>query len=104
MFYTVTISTLKGLSADIIKQLKSYFPLVDGRYSEFPKLAEKQSAVEILESKYEGEGKINISYAFDVLIVLEYCENAQHYLTGENLLEAIISGKRINFGDFHRHK
>lgn len=64
------------------------------------------SSSEVISGKYElenilsGYGKVNKSYAKNLIIGINYCENHYHYLTGNSLLDDINDNKRISLNSY----
>ena len=49
----------------------------------------------VLERRSVFKGIVQVSFARNVLIGLDYCKNVRHYLTRKTLLEDIIENRKI---------
>lgn len=53
-----------------------------------------------LEELFEGEGRVNPTYAQETIIGLEYAKKVFHYESGKTLLHDVKSEKSIRFRDY----
>jgi hypothetical protein len=80
--------------------LKEIAGLISGSVS-VPSFDKVMEAKRALEGKLTGEGSVNMRYAKDVLIALEYAKNKKYPFTQNTMLSDIENGQYHGFLAYH---
>ncbi|MGX7196342.1 hypothetical protein [Enterococcus olivae] len=91
---------LETYSEKTLRKLKEIAGLISGE-TKVPNFKDAMKAKRALEGKLTGEGTVNMRYAKDVLIALEYAENKKYPFSQNTMLFDIENGQYHGFLAYH---
>lgn len=90
------LAEINSLSESSLRKIREQEKKISGS-KQIPHNSVIAAVLPVMESKYNGTGKIRPSYVEATLTGLDYAKHHRERRTGERMLDDIVAGNEINF-------